>query len=171
MQRDNKQLVKTLHSQPDVEIEQIIQELAPDTTASQMLFILEDLSTDWVEYFGSRLNIDPHFFVSHLRSSDIYEHDNDKSNAPVLPSARRRREFTSLTYFKPILLQTDCELYHGEIRDFNVMRRMTLRHEKNGDSGAYGTTIGLATRMVCYWNRFYSNGSWVGKCSPEKQNL
>jgi hypothetical protein len=157
---DSRQLIQTPHNHPD--FDRIARKLDPERTPSQTLFILEDLSTDWIEYLGSLLNIDPHFFANHLRSSE-YEHTNNKTNAPVLPSARRCRNFTVLSYFKPIILESPGELYKTEIRDFNVLRRMTLRHMKNRNSDRDEITIGLATRMVCYWYRIYSNDSWVGK--------
>jgi hypothetical protein len=157
---DNNQLIQTPHNHPD--FDRIIREHDPERIPSQTLFILEDLSADWVEYLGSLLNIDPHFFSNHLRSSE-YEHTNNKTNAQVLPSAKRCRNFTVLSYFKPILLESPCDLYKTEIRDFNVLRRMTLRHVKNRNSDTDEITIGLATRMVCYWHRLYDNGSWVGK--------
>lgn len=160
---DNKQLIKTPQTHP--EFNQILQQFAPEKKHSQTLFVLEDLSTLWIEYFGSLLSIDPHFFANHLRSSE-YEHSNNKTNAPTLPSARRCRNFKVLSYFKPILLETQCELHKTEIRDFNVLRRMTLRHVKNRNSDTDEVTIGLVTRLVCYWQRIYSNGSWVGEWIP-----
>jgi len=158
---DNKRLIKTPEGNP--EFGRILQDFNPEESPSQTLFVLEDLSTGWIEYFGSLLDIDPHFFANHLRSSE-YEHNNNKTNAPALPSARRRRNFTVLSYFKPILLESECGLNKTEMRDFNVLRRMTLRHVKRQNSNVDEFTIGLVTRMVCYWNRVYTNNnSWVGK--------
>jgi len=156
---DNKRLVETTEDHPD--FNRILQDFNPEMTPSHTLFVLEDLSTSWIEYFGSRLNVDPHFFANHLRSSE-YEHNNSKTNAYALPSARRGRNFFVLSYFKPILLHTKIGLYRTKITNFNALRRMTLRHVKNYESDSHEITIGLVTRLACYWHKEYGNNSWVG---------
>ncbi|KAH6661966.1 hypothetical protein B0J14DRAFT_707890 [Halenospora varia] len=155
---NNKVLVKTSNGHPN--FNRIMKEFDPQNTPSQTLFMLEDLSTEWIEYFGCLLSIDPHFFANHLRSSE-YEHNNNKTNAPVLPPARRHRNYTVLSYFKPIFLETECELHKTELTDFNILRRMTLRHVKGRKGDKDEITIALVTRMVCFWNKTWDNGSWV----------
>jgi len=148
---DNKRLMKTPDDHPD--FERVMKDFNPEHIPSQTLFMLEDLSTEWIEYFGSLLNIDPHFLANHLRSSE-YEHNNNKTNAPVLFSARRLRNFTILSYFKPIILQSECGLNRTEMTDFNILRRMTLRNSDTDE-----ITIDLVTRVVCYWHRFYTSNN------------
>jgi hypothetical protein len=159
---DNKELVQVPGHDP--EFARIVQGFNPVLKPSRSLFILEDLNTAWIEFLGDLLKIDPHFFASYLRSSE-YEHNNNKTNAHALPSSRRQRKFTVLSYFKPIVLETPCGLFRTEITNYNILRRMTLRHVKKKKSDPDEITIGLVTRVACYWHFTYGNGSWVGQWS------
>lgn len=93
---DNKQLVKTPQSHP--EFDRLLREFDPEKAPSQTLFILEDLSTDWIEYFGSLLDIDPHFFATHLRSSE-YDIRNEKQ----MPQYYLQQDVVGSSRLSPIL--------------------------------------------------------------------
>lgn len=95
---DHKVFAKTNDSDP--EFPRIIDQfVSPDSLRGQTLFVVEDLSTAWIEYLGYHLNIDPHFFATHLRNSE-FEHRRNTSNASTLPSTRRLRQYTCLCFFE-----------------------------------------------------------------------
>jgi hypothetical protein len=130
---DNERLMKTPDDHTD--FGRLMKDFNPEKIPSQTLSVLEDLSIGWIEYLGSLLKIDLHFFANHLRSSE-YEHNNNKTNAPVLPSARHWRTFTALSYSKAILLQPefgaqsnrDDRLQHPPSNDFEACQTTKLRY-------------------------------------------
>lgn len=155
---DGKGLIETPKGSPHFEdLKKSIKSRPPETLKT--IFILEDLSTEWIIYLGELLSIDPYFFANHLRHEE-FGHLEKYSHPHMLPSCRKLRKFTFLNYFEPVVLDEVIEnLTEGEleINCHRVVRFRTVEDDRKKK------TVAFVLRYVSLWIRKYGNGCWAGE--------
>ncbi|PVI03991.1 hypothetical protein DM02DRAFT_726099 [Periconia macrospinosa] len=133
----------------------------PNPTGTQRrLFILQGECTSLVNQIGEALDIEPEFFADHIRAV-TWEHHNDKTNNPMLPSVRRGAHFWTLQYFEPIQLEGHFGLSRTQFRHGGLLRRMIIRNPDKDHRKA--CSVGLVTRFMSFWHRADDNGSFDDK--------
>ncbi|PTU25245.1 hypothetical protein P175DRAFT_0429358 [Aspergillus ochraceoroseus IBT 24754] len=90
----------------------------------QILFI-EDLCPDIIEILGTRYQIDPLFFASHLHAP-FRQIDAQTPNLAILPSRTRKQNFINLHYHRAVELRGKVENENMLIRDMNVNRKVAV---------------------------------------------
>jgi hypothetical protein len=128
--------------------------------SSRTLFILEDLNADSIEYFGSKFNVDPQFFLSQVRAVD-WEHSDRISNPAMLPSVRSYARFVTLRYMEAVRLEGFYQPRRTILGDINVLRRVLIRNPHK-DAQGEPRSLGLITRICSFWKREYENGNFEG---------
>ncbi|RDW65615.1 hypothetical protein BP5796_10307 [Coleophoma crateriformis] len=123
--------------------------------SSSHLYIVEDISANYVEAFGSQFAMDPTFWAAHLRTTN-WESNQAPGNVSCLPSIKRQGESYSLLYSDQLFLQgpmfsTELPLF----ADCNVYRKINLFQE-----GMFYDGIGSVTRRASYWTRAKPDGCW-----------
>lgn len=91
------------------------------------LLIIEDLCPDVVEILGASLDVDPHFFASHIDTSQI-DIATTRPSTARLPSVVRSQNFANFHYQRVIEIETPGPkkaLY----RDMNLQRKVKLLPE------------------------------------------
>ena len=124
-----------------------------DTSAR--LFVVEDLSKDVIESFGSRFDVDPLFFRTHI-SDYMWNNTRDPwVELPNLDFMASKRSYLHVRYVRTRYFRTEEELSHArfEAGGFNVLRRI----DKDGNwvEGADipGSDVGLIRSNVSLWIR------------------
>ncbi|RDW59922.1 hypothetical protein BP6252_13009 [Coleophoma cylindrospora] len=117
------------------------------------LYIVEDISANYVEAFGSHFAIDPTFWAEHLRTTS-WESNQAPGNVSWLPSIKNQGESYSLLYSDQLFLQgpkfsTKLPLF----ADCNIYRKINLFQE-----GMFYDGIGSVPRRASYWTRVRSGG-------------
>lgn len=87
------------------------------------LFIVEDICPETVVLFGEHFNIDPQFFVDHIKNEPWYRIVNVAKRIPPLPSSQKLHEFLHLRWidtrtlseFQPAFRSTHIEDIAKEI--------------------------------------------------------
>jgi len=127
------------------------------TDVNGRLYIVEDLSSDVIEAFGTRFDIDPLFFRSQL--SD-YMWNNTRDPWVALPSLNivsRKRSFFSIRYFQPRYFRDEASVEKAdqEAGSFNVLRRMDNNRPWEGTDifDVKGSDVGLVRSKMSLWIR------------------
>jgi hypothetical protein len=129
------------------------------TGTCRRLFILEGESMSLVNRVGEALDIEPEFFADHIRAV-TWEHHDDKTNNPMLPSVRRGADFWTLQYLEPISLEGQFGLSRTQFRQGGLFRRMIIRNPDKDQREPY--SVGLVTRFLSFWHRKYDNDLFDG---------
>ena len=125
------------------------------------LFLVEDISGDFIEYLGSHFDIDPAIFSSHIYGFDWFGRCSLATTVPSLPSELRTQEFVHFRYLeaRPVragvngLVNVDglpcfnCNI----LRKFSVMTLSSTRYP-----------IGFARRHVTVWMKEHGESYWTG---------
>lgn len=122
------------------------------------VFVLEDLRTEWIEYLGSMLDVDPQFFLNQIQATD-WEHHNDKALPLMLPSVRNSAQFKTLRYMEAIALEKWFKPKRTRLAETNVLRRLSIRNPQKDNRGKE-KSVGLITRICSFWKREHRNGNF-----------
>lgn len=130
------------------------------------LYILEDISTNYVELFGSHFEIEPSFWALHLRTTDR-ETSKTAGDVSALPSIRNLDTSFSLIYPEysviddPIAkLTDDPQILDAKslFADCNLYRKITMIRP-----GEFYDGIAAVNRRASFWSRVNKGGSWDSK--------
>jgi hypothetical protein len=130
------------------------------------LYILEDISVNYVDIFGTYFSIEPSFWARHLRTVD---RETSKTAGPVctLPSVRSGDSSISFIYPEYSIIDDADEKFSEEPKirtadslfaDCNLYRRIMLI-----PPGEFYDGIALVNRRATFWSRMNSGGTWDGK--------
>jgi hypothetical protein len=120
------------------------------------LYLLEDLSPNFVAVFGSHFTIDPALFMRQQRNT-LWEHGHTSGNLPDLPSLNDPSKSFYIRY--PELR------YFGwnHIEDFYMKCATTGRHiGLTRDRGRFDN-VGNVHRSTSFWSQRSSHGGWDGR--------
>jgi hypothetical protein len=126
----------------------------------RVVYVLEDLSNEWIEYLGFNLDIDPAFFLSQVGSRSA-DSDEAKPVTAMLPSVRRALSFTTLVYFDAICLKGNLRRGRTVVPFSNVERTLRIRGT-TFDSDSDPVTVGLVDRRISFWQRRSEDGGIKG---------
>jgi hypothetical protein len=138
----------------------------PSRASCNRLYILEDISANYVEAFGSRFSMEPSFWAQHLRATD---RETSKTSGVVsaLPSVRLLDTSFSLIYPEHTIID-DPEKKNTEdphirsakslFADCNLYRKITLARP-----GEFYDGVAVVNRRASFWSCVNSGGSWDGK--------
>lgn len=103
------------------------------TKPDARLVIVEDLSRDVIEVLGTRYDIDPCFFRSHI-SDYLYNATRDRwAELPTLDIDNRKRNYFTLSYLRPSYFRSGADFQEAERQSgmFNVLRRLDSDRSRN----------------------------------------
>lgn len=133
------------------------------------LYILEDISHEYVEIFCSQLPLDPSFFARHLRVTR-WESSSHASNAPPLPSSTIDGvQSFLLRYPDLVVFPPDFKSYpKDEIKDrrcyfcdCHLYREITFTRLPVRNFPP--DRVGVIRRKLSFWSLKRDNEAWVGK--------
>jgi len=122
------------------------------------LLLIEDVSKDVIKVLGSRLDVDPFFFASHI---DIPQPDiaTTRPYTATLPSVTKSQNFLTLHYHRVLALEHTA-IKDRLLRDNNAPRKLKIL------PSVKGLDIGLARHCCSILEAASKDGSWLGKsCS------
>jgi hypothetical protein len=135
-------------------------------TSCNHLYILEDISTDYVEAFGSQFSIEPSFWAQHLRMTDR-ETSKTAGIVSALPSIKSLDTSFSLIYPEYTIIDEPADEFTEELRirsakslfaNCNLYRKITLIRP-----GEFYDGVAVVNRRASFWSRVNPSGSWDGK--------
>ena len=119
------------------------------------LFVVEDLSRDVIEAFGSRFDVDPLFFRGHI--SDYMWHNTRDPwvELPDLDIMSRKRSYLHVRYVQTRYFRTqDClKKAKWEAGGFNVLRRVDQDGNWVPESDIPKSDVGLVRSRTSLWIR------------------
>jgi hypothetical protein len=135
--------------------------IAPSSKSSNHLYILEDISANYVEAFGSQFLVQPSFWAEHLRTPDK-ETSKTAGIVSTLPSVRSLHTSLSLMYPEYTIID-DPEKPRirnstGLFADCNLYRKIGLNRQ-----GEFYNGVAIVNRRASFWSREKPDGSWDGK--------
>ena len=105
------------------------QSWGPSQDADGQAIILDYLDPEAVDYLGSRFDLDPQFFQTHMAGCEQHYSGfwarSEYTSAPCLPSTKRSASFVSFDYRRPYVVQDDTSVAvfnHNRIRRCSLLR-------------------------------------------------
>lgn len=136
------------------------------TTSCNRLYILEDISSNYVAAIGSHFLIEPSFWARHLRTP-VRETSKTSGGVSHLPSIKRLESSISLMYPECNIIDDLDENFSKDSRirssaeclfaDCNMYRRISMIR-----SGEFYDGIGVLHRRASVWSRTNADGTWDG---------
>jgi len=138
---------------------------------ARRLYILEDISNEYVEIFGSQLGLDPSFFARHLRVTR-WESSSGASNAPPLPSTidgvdgvrsflLRYPELVVFPPTFPTYPENDIKDKRHWFCDCHLYREITMTRLPGPNFPP--DRVGVIRRKLSFWSLKYDDKVWVGE--------
>lgn len=128
--------------------------LITDITACEArLFVVEDLSRDMIELFGSKFNIDPHFFRSHVNDYMWNTVASNKTEPIDLDVVSRQRTHFMLQYLRPRYYRSESQFVQAT-RDtgrFNVLRQLDSDRSRKYLMDGEGAAVCLMRAKLSLW--------------------
>jgi len=125
------------------------------------LVLVENISQDFIEYFGSHFDMDPAVFSSHIYGFDWFGRCSSATTVPSLPSGLRTQEFAHFRYLeaRPVRAGVDGPVNVDGLPCFNcnILRKFSMM--------ALSSTrypIGFARRHVTVWMKRIGESYWTG---------
>jgi hypothetical protein len=124
-------------------------------TCRNRLYILEDISANYVELFGSQFSVEPSFWAQHLRTMDR-ETSKTAGGMSVLPSIKSLGASFSLIYPEHTIIDDTEEKFTEEPRirrakslfaDCNLYRKISLIRP-----GEFYDGIAVVNRRASLWS-------------------
>ncbi|KFX93732.1 hypothetical protein V490_04723 [Pseudogymnoascus sp. VKM F-3557] len=147
-------LQKPFHS--SIDLENYLSKSANEP--QNRLYILEDISTNYVEAFGSHFSIEPSFWARHLRTTN-WETSKNASKVTALPSLRNGGHVWSLVYLEATYLEGPSfgKFYcpTSLFADTNLYRQITMIKP-----GRFYDGVATVCRRASFWSRTKSDGGW-----------
>jgi hypothetical protein len=119
------------------------------------ILLVEDLTKDMIEILGSRLDIDPFFFASHINSPTVTAQIS-RPTSVILPSEAARQNFLSLQYHHVQEFGRDAAALRKLSSDGNIPRKVMLL------PAIRNTRIGLVQQSCSVLTTSTRKG-WLGK--------
>jgi len=131
------------------------------STSCNRLYILEDISANYVEAFGSQFSIEPSFWAEHLRTPDK-ETSKTAGIVTTLPSVRSFNASFSLMYPEYVIIDDAGKPMIRDITGLfancNLYRKVALNRP-----GEFYNGVAKVNRRASFWSRESSDGTWSGK--------
>ena len=125
------------------------------------LYILEDISTNYVEAFSSHFSIEPSFWARHLRTTN-WETSTTAGKVTPLPSMNKGGHVWSLVYLEATYLEgPSFGKFHcptAFFADTNLYRQVNMIQP-----GRFYDGVATVCRRASFWSRTNSDGGWDGK--------
>ena len=119
------------------------------------LFVVEDLSRDVIEAFGTRFDIDPLFFRGHI--SDYMWHNTRDPwvELPDLDIMSRKRSYLHVRYVQTRYFRSESSLRRAQWQagGFNVLRRVDKDGNWVNDVDIPNSDVGLVRSRTSLWIR------------------
>jgi hypothetical protein len=133
------------------------------------LYILEDISSNYVEAFGSQFSIEPSFWAEHLRTVE-WETSKTAGIATTLPSVKSLNASLSLMYPEYTIIDDTekprLQAATGLFADCNLYRTVAMNHP-----GDFYNGVAKVNRRASFWSRGNPDGSWDGERFPSLHRL
>lgn len=103
------------------------------------LFIIENICSETVVLLGEHLNIDPQFFVDHIKNEPWYRIVSVAKRIPALPSSQKLQEFLHIRFIETRALskfQPEFRSSHVEDVKNEIEMRIESGKEQETDSDA-----------------------------------
>jgi len=120
------------------------------------LYLLEDLSSLYVEAFGSHFWMDPFLYASQERSNWVSSREQSLGMTYRLPSAQKRDSIFSLRYYE--MISTDDTTLPDGMKTISNIDRI-IDKEKFAEDGVLSIK-----RNASFWSRKVDKTGWNGKC-------
>ena len=122
------------------------------------IYILEALSREFITLFESHFQLQPTLFKDHERLVALYNRATGEAvGVPLLPSANNGRNYVSLKYHEPLLMnplptgfQNLCDISGRHIAVTKIIGKFS--------------EVGIARRKCTLWSRENDHGGW--DCKP-----
>ena len=129
------------------------------------LFLVEDLSNEVVELLGSRLDIEPEFFASHIYSLDWFSRASSPTTVPNIYSTICAQSFVRFRYLeaRSVLVKANQEINIDRLpcTNSNLLRKVSIMKLESTNG-----MVGLERRHVTIWVKPGANTSnWTGEFS------
>lgn len=125
------------------------------------LYILEDISTNYVEVFGSHFSIEPSFWARHLRTTN-WETSTTAGKVTPLPSMNKGGHVWSLVYLEATYVEgPSFGKFHcptALFADTNLYRQVNMIQP-----GRFYDGVATVCRRASFWSRTNSDRGWDGK--------
>ena len=119
------------------------------------LFVVEDLSRDVIEAFGTRFDVDPLFFRGHI--SDYMWHNTRDPwvELPDLHITSRKRSYLHVRYVQTRYFRSENSLRRAQSQagGFNVLRRVDKDGNWVDDVDIPNSDVGLIRSRTSLWIR------------------
>ncbi|KAL9103295.1 MAG: hypothetical protein Q9163_001637 [Psora crenata] len=124
------------------------------------LFVVEDLSRDVIEALGTRFDIDPSFFRSHIADYMWYNTRDPWVELPDLDLTSRKRSYLHVRYVQTRYFRSEESLVKArqEAANFNVLRRVDKDGNWVAGVDTAGSDVGLVRSRTSLWIRPNKNG-------------
>lgn len=126
-----------------------------ESVPNARIYIVEDLSTKVIEAFGSRFNIDPHFFRSHVNDYMWNTVAGDAVERRDLDVVCRRRSHFMLQYLRPRYYRNTSEFEWAveQAGRFNVLRQLDSDRSREYLMNDAGAAACLMRAKLSFWTQ------------------
>ncbi|KAL8662109.1 MAG: hypothetical protein Q9202_005001 [Teloschistes flavicans] len=123
------------------------------------LFVVEDLSRDLIEAFGSHLDVDPTFFGGHISDYIWYNTRDPWIEIPDLNIVTRQKSHFNIRYAQMRYFRTlrSFKKAREEAATFNVLRRVDRDGNRDSTDDVHSPDIGLVRSKMSFWVRPQKN--------------
>ena len=141
----------------------LLENTCSDALCRRSIYILEALSPEFITFFESYFQLHPNFFKDHERHVALYNRATGEAvGVPLLPSANYGRNYVSLKYHEPLLMnplptgfQNLCDVSGRHVAVTKVIGKFS--------------EVGIARRKCTLWSRENDHGGW--DCKPSSSIL
>ena len=119
------------------------------------LYMVEDLSRDMIELFGSEFDIDPHFFRSHVNDYMWSTITSNKVEPRELDVVSRKRTHFMLQYLRPRYYRNTPSFVQATVETgkFNVLRQLDSDRSRKYLMDGEGAAVCLMRAKLSLWFR------------------
>jgi len=135
-----------------------LEEASKQAAGHRRIYILENLSLEYITVFGSHFLLDPSIFANHRRAVN-WEANRNEGNTPKLLSCMNPDRWFSLRYSE-VLDFGDSISSVADWMDTFAGRKIEFTKVDGKVNG-----IGIARRKASFWRRATKDNGWDGKPS------
>lgn len=119
------------------------------------LFIVEDLSRDLIEAFGSQLDLDPTFFSGHISNYYWYNTSDPWIELPDMSVVTRQKSHFNVRYEQARYLETlrSFNKAQEEAATFNVLRKVDRDGNWDPKHDVHSSDVGTVRSKMSFWVR------------------
>jgi hypothetical protein len=128
---------------------------ADPNSSDARLYVVEDLSRDMIELFGSKFDIDPHFFRLHLNDYMWNDIASNKIEPRDLDVVSRERSHFMFQYLRPRYYRNIPSFVQATIETgkFNVLRQLDSDRSRRYLMNTKGAAVCLMRAKLSLWFR------------------